>query len=169
MRNICDVGSQTCTTSFDTVVMSHALDMLNGGGRDSVFRVPDFGNFHNYSLHISLFFSFCTHIWHFRWYSLVPNCRWGPISETSRLSAPVDSTPVKIKASGDLPGRKFSQRGSPVKNSASPVLVKFHFDTLFLLFPGESGQKSSPAKISKSTGSLGRDVKAIHLIAFRFD
>ena len=46
MRNICDVGSQTCTTSFDTVVMSHALYMLNGGGGDSVLRFRDFGIFH---------------------------------------------------------------------------------------------------------------------------
>ena len=54
----------------------------------------------------------------------------------SRLSAPLASTPVKNKLSEDIPGSKLCQRGSPVTSSVSPVTVKFHYITVFLLFLG---------------------------------
>ena len=56
---------------------------------------------------------------------------------TSWLSAPLASTPIKYEPSGDVPGRKICQRGSPVTSLASPVIVKFRYITVFLLFPGE--------------------------------
>ena len=65
---------------------------------------------------------------------------------TSRLSAQLASTPVKVKPSGDIPGKKFCQRGSPVKNSASPLMVNFHYITLFLLFLGKKWSKVFPGK-----------------------
>ena len=46
---------------------------------------------------------------------------------------------------------RFFQRGSP-------VIVKLDQITVFLLFPCEKWSISSPVKISKSTGLLGRDV-----------
>ena len=64
--------------------------------------------------------------------------------KTSRLSAPLASTLVKIKPFGDIPGGRFSQWGSPVKNIASLVIVKFHYITLFLLFHGEKMVEKYP-------------------------
>ena len=67
---------------------------------------------------------------------------WGPIllnssnTTKSKLSAPQASTPVKNKPSEDVPGRKECQQGSQVISSASPVVFKFHYITVFLLFPG---------------------------------
>ena len=65
---------------------------------------------------------------------------------TSRLSAPLASTPVKNKLSEDIPGSKLCQRGSPVTSSVSPVTVKFHYITVFLLFPGGKWSILFPGK-----------------------
>ena len=69
-----------------------------------------------------------------------------PLWYTSQLSAPLASTPVKNKPSEDVPGRKLCQRGSPVISSASPVIFKFHYITVFLLIPGEKCLKLFPGK-----------------------
>ena len=63
---------------------------------------------------------------------------------TSWLSAPLASTPVKNKPSGDIPGRKLCQRGSPVTNSASPAIVNGHHITDFVIFCGGKMFEISP-------------------------
>ena len=68
---------------------------------------------------------------------------------TSRLSAPVASTPVKIKFSGKVPGKKLYPLGIP--DHFSNVILS----TCFYCSPVENCQDWSPVKIMKS---LGRDV-----------
>ena len=70
-------------------------------------------------------------------------------AETSQLSAPVASIPVKKMLSREVPGKKVYQRGSPVRSSASPPIFKFHYFTVFLLFPSGKWSKLFPGKSFK--------------------
>ena len=52
---------------------------------------------------------------------------------------PPPSTPVKNKPSGDVPGRKLCQQGSPFKISASPVISNSITLQSFYCSPVENG------------------------------
>ena len=48
------------------------------------------------------------------------------VKDTSWLSAPLASTPVKIKPSGEILGAKICQRGNPRPLWPSPVIFEHH-------------------------------------------
>ena len=54
---------------------------------------------------------------------------------------PAGFHPGKNKPSGDVPGRQLCQRESRVINSASPLIFKFLYITVFLLFLGGKWSK----------------------------
>ena len=74
--------------------------------------------------------------------------------KTSRLSAPLASTLVTIKPLGDIPGRRFSQWGYSIPGHSQISL----YYTFSIVPRWKNGRKIFPAKISKSTRSLGRDL-----------
>ena len=66
--------------------------------------------------------------------------------------------PSKKWTQRECPCSKIMPAGSPVIRSASPVIFKFHYVTVFLLFPSGKWSNLFPVKFSKTIGSLGQDV-----------
>ena len=75
------------------------------------------------------------------------------------------------KPSGDIPGRKSCQWGSPVTGLASPAIFKFQYIIVFLLFPGVKWSKLFPGenfKVHRGTwpGCLNCFKNHLHLADF---